>query len=80
MRRSERRCRIARIVEEQIPLRPRGNSVQELSKVEPRHRPRPDWRGWIALVWVIGWGWAYGTMVFQARAPQLLTWLRAFCR
>ena len=41
-----------------------------------RARSRPDWRGWIALAWVIGWGWAYGIMAFHARAPQVLAWLR----
>jgi hypothetical protein len=64
----------------------RGNDV---NRVRPERKstdlPRaipwgicspPDWRSWIALVWVIGWGWAYGIMVVQARAPQVLTWLR----
>ncbi len=52
--------------------------MQEISTAELDHRSRPDWRGWIALVWVIVWGWAYATMAFQARAPQVLTWLRTW--
>ena len=80
MRRSDRRYAIGIIMAEKSSFRPRGNSMQDLSTVEPRHRPRPDWRGWIALVWVIGWGCAYGTMVLQARAPQVLTWLSAVRR
>jgi len=38
----------------------------------------PDWRAWIALAWALGWGWAYVIMVGHARAPQVLTWLRAW--
>ena len=55
-----------------------GKSVHEISKTKLGHHSRPDWRGWIALVWVIVWGWAYGTMAFQARAPQVLAWLRTW--
>jgi hypothetical protein len=50
--------------------------MHEISKGKLGHFSRPDWRAWIALVWVIVWGWAYGTMAFQARAPQALAWLR----
>jgi hypothetical protein len=50
--------------------------VQEIPRSNLGARRRPDWRGWIALIWVIVWGWAYGTMAFQARAPQALAWLR----
>jgi hypothetical protein len=42
---------------------------------DPRSN-RPDWRGWIGLVWVLVWGWAYALMVIQARAPQVLAWFR----
>jgi hypothetical protein len=38
---------------------------------------RPDWRGWIALLWVLVWGWAYAVMTIQARAPQVVSWLRS---
>jgi hypothetical protein len=31
-----------------------------------------DWRGWIALAWVVFWGFAYALMVLQARAPRIL--------
>ena len=27
----------------------------------------PDWRGWITLVWVLWWAWAYGIMAIKAR-------------
>ncbi len=39
-----------------------------------------DWRGWIALVWVLWWGWCYGLMAFQARAPQVREWLSTIWR
>jgi hypothetical protein len=45
------------------------------SKPAPPHN-RLDWRGWIALVWVLVWGWVYALMAIQARAPQLLAWIR----
>jgi hypothetical protein len=41
---------------------------------------RPDWRGWIALAWVVVWGWAYALMAIQARSPQVLEWIRALSR
>jgi hypothetical protein len=43
----------------------------------PSRRIRTDWRGWIALTWAIGWGWAYALMAIQARAPQVLAWIRS---
>jgi hypothetical protein len=46
------------------------------SRVIPR-KNRPDWRGWIALAWVLWWAWAYGRMAIQARAPQVLAWIRS---
>jgi len=39
-----------------------------------------DWRGWVVLVWVLWWGWSYGLMVFHARGPQVLAWLRTIWR
>jgi CHASE2 domain-containing sensor protein len=57
---------------------PRGDFVEEILKAKLGRRSRPDWRGWITLVWVIVWGWAYGTMAFHARAPQVLAWLRSW--
>ncbi len=39
-------------------------------------RDRVDWRGWIALAWVLFWGWTYALMAIQARAPQVLAWVR----
>jgi hypothetical protein len=52
--------------------------VEEILKAELGRRSRPDWRGWITLVWVIVWGWAYGTMAIHARATQVLAWLRSW--
>ncbi len=44
----------------------------------PRGSRAPlDWRGWIALAWVLWWAWAYGRMAIQAKAPQVLAWIRA---
>ena len=40
-------------------------------------RNRPDWRGWIAVVWVLVWGWAYAVMAVQARAPQVVSWFQS---
>jgi hypothetical protein len=57
--------------------------------VRPSHHLRPltvaarqgiDWRGWIALTWVMVWGWAYALMAIQARSPQVLEWIRALSR
>jgi hypothetical protein len=39
-----------------------------------------DWRGWLALLWVLWWGWSYALMTFQARGPQVLAWLRTIWR
>jgi hypothetical protein len=36
--------------------------------------PPTDWRGWIALAWVVFWGSAYAVTAIRARAPQLLHW------
>jgi hypothetical protein len=40
-------------------------------------RTRPDWRGWIALTWVLVWAWAYALMAIEARSPQVLAWFRS---
>jgi hypothetical protein len=50
--------------------------VQEISRLG--HRSPPDWRGWITLVWVLVWGWAYATMAYHARAPLVLAWLKTW--
>jgi hypothetical protein len=42
----------------------------------PAPATRPDWRGWIGLAWVVFWGSAYTLTAIQARAPQILRWLR----
>ncbi len=39
-------------------------------------RSSPDWRGWIALAWVLLWGLAYVVMLLQARAPQVVRGIR----
>ena len=38
---------------------------------------RCDWRGWIALVWVLWFGWLYTLMVLQTKFPQVLAWVRS---
>jgi CHASE2 domain-containing sensor protein len=43
----------------------------------PIPRTRPDWRGWIALAWVLAWGCVYALMAIQARAPQVLAWFQS---
>jgi hypothetical protein len=40
-------------------------------------RPRLDWRGWIALAWVLWWAWKYALMAVQARSPQVMAWVRS---
>ncbi len=52
--------------------------MQEISNAKLGHLSRVDWRGWITVVWVVVWGWAYGTMALEARAPQVLAWLRSW--
>jgi hypothetical protein len=48
---------------------------------EPRGpASRPDLRGWMALAWVVFWGWAYALMVIQARSPQVHEWMRTLSR
>jgi hypothetical protein len=37
----------------------------------------PDWRGWVALGWVLAGACAYALMAVQARAPQVVSWLRS---
>jgi hypothetical protein len=43
-------------------------------------RPRPDWRGWVAVAWAVFWGSAYLWMVLQARAPGFVAWIRTATR
>ena len=44
----------------------------------PRFSRAPfDWRGWIALAWVLWWAWAYALMAVQAKGPQVLAWVRS---
>jgi hypothetical protein len=40
-----------------------------------RPQARCDWRGWIALAWVLWFGWLYSVMVLETKFPQVLTWL-----
>jgi len=54
-----------------------AKAVVRESKVENRKLVWWDWRGWIALAWVLWWGWAYAVMAWQAKAPQVLAWLEA---
>jgi hypothetical protein len=41
-------------------------------------RTQVDWRGWIALAWVLWWAWAYALMAVPARGPQVLAWIRSW--
>ncbi len=42
-----------------------------------RHlQARWDWRGWLALAWVLWFGWLYSLMVLETKFPQVLAWLR----
>jgi hypothetical protein len=43
---------------------------------ESRNRREVDWRGWIALAWVVWWGWAYCKMVVEVKGPQVLELIR----
>jgi hypothetical protein len=43
-------------------------------------RTSVDVRGWIALAWVVFWGWAYVLTAYQARAPQILGGIRMLTR
>jgi hypothetical protein len=44
--------------------------------VEKRHwLLRCDWRGWLALGWVLWFGWLYGLMVLETKFPYILAWL-----
>jgi hypothetical protein len=40
----------------------------------------PDWRGWVALAWVVVCGSAYALTAIQARAPQLWSWIVTLTR
>jgi hypothetical protein len=51
--------------------------VQQLFRSTVRDGFSADWRGWLVLTWVIGWGWIYALMVVHARGPQVLAWLAA---
>lgn len=50
-------------------MQPKTNSIS----LDRSHR---DWRGWIALAWVICWGVGYCGMVRRARGPQVQSWFR----
>jgi hypothetical protein len=65
-----------------IPAHP---SREREGAVGPRRQSRSltvaartsiDWRGWIALAWVVFWGCAYVLTAYQARAPQILGGIR----
>jgi hypothetical protein len=54
-----------------------GESMPERPVPRLSPRIRPDWRGWIVLAWVLIWGWAYALMAIEAKAPQVLAWIRS---
>jgi hypothetical protein len=35
-------------------------------------RPPIDWRGWLALAWMVGFGALYALMILREKAPGLL--------
>jgi hypothetical protein len=42
-------------------------------------KPKPqvvDWRGWVALAWVVWFGLLYGRMVVERRGGKVRDWLR----
>jgi hypothetical protein len=53
------------------------NATTSASKIDPRTIFR-DWKGWLAVAWVTWWGSAYVITVLEARAPQVLVWLRSW--
>jgi hypothetical protein len=34
-----------------------------------------DWRGWVALLWALWWGWFYAMMVLETKFPQAAIWM-----
>jgi hypothetical protein len=44
----------------------------------PGRLRRNDWKGWLALAWVLWWGSAYAVTVLEARAPRALVWIRSW--
>jgi hypothetical protein len=36
-----------------------------------------DWRGWIALAWMVGFGAVYALMILREKAPGLLAMIKA---
>ncbi len=42
----------------------------------PEKRPI-DWRGWLALAWMIGFGCLYAVMILREKAPGLLARISA---
>jgi hypothetical protein len=50
--------------------------MQELTDSKFPARRCPDWRGWIALAWVLCWGCGYCSMALKARGPRIVSWFR----
>jgi hypothetical protein len=48
------------------------------SKIQNPKFHGPDWRAWLAVAWVVYWGWAYAVMATQARWPLVSAWLHSF--
>jgi len=67
--RSRRLRRLASILSHAFPPLAKGG--------KGRHQQaRWDWQGWIALAWVLWFGWLYSLMVLETKFPQVLAWLR----
>jgi hypothetical protein len=50
-------------------------SVNSRDTFKPVNGQKFDWRGWIALAWVLWWGRAYFSMAIEAKGPQLMVWI-----
>jgi hypothetical protein len=46
----------------------------------PRTKSRIDWRGWIALCWILFWGTAYLRMAVAPRLTPAIGWLHSMIR
>lgn len=43
-----------------------------MSRSDVEARPAVDWRGWLSLAWMVGFGLLYAAMILREKAPGLL--------
>jgi hypothetical protein len=43
-----------------------------MSRSDDQARARFDWRGWLSLAWMVGFGALYVAMILREKAPGLL--------